>query len=667
VLSVVIGFCGTQGMMRGLDMAAAVLDLKAQISTLEEIAQSGGYTQPAALDQMQKSLQSMDGDLVRLQSDVPLSWFQSKDGSNGVAHMLRMATLLVRAGEYGVDAGQVLMPAIHGMISGLGSSTAAANGPPTISTDDLKRVTADVDIAGALVKQALQERRLVSDSQLNAIGLGKAVGILHKLDSIAPKLPEYLVDMHYAAAALPSLFGLKAPIDYLLFSQDSDELRPTGGFMGNYALLTFAKGRLTSGVHLTDIYKLDCPGGYPDGCKPNPIPRRFAWLSDDPNHFAVRDSNLDPDFATSAHYIEENYHRETGKQVSGVISFTPAFIGKVLDAAGGITLPGYGKAITSANLQDTIHYYHILYAYCTNASAHAAQSVCRETTKSGSTQTSDKKSFDAALGATLLHTVASGGGKVQGKVIKAALEAITTRDLQIYFNDAQVESLLKAVHADNSIPEVKGDQLLTVDVNTGATYASGDLNEQVQDTITLNPDGSAYHDLTITYTYPWRQHQYAAIYAPAVQPDLWDPWQYAGVLLVMVPETAWLYSSGNCGWPFWHRAEQPDRAIWNCAPVYVNCNACALDGTNNGAKPQPTAIHLRWVVPHAVNDKQQYNLTLVHQAGSHSQVTVTIVGANGRSLVSASADNPKLTAQQGGLQFSTPVLTTDQNIVVAYK
>ncbi len=682
VLSLVLGFVGTQGVLLGLDMLSAAKDAKAQVNALQTIAQGGGYTQPEILSETQGRLQALESDLVRLQGDLPFpSALADNSRTSGLVHMLRMATLLVRAGEYGVDAGQVLIPAMKGMLTGLDTSGVAAPKAPTLTLTDLKRVTFDVDTAGVLVSQALRERALVSDSDLRSIGLGSAIRVLGKLDAIAPKLPTYLSYVHYAAGALPALLGLTNDARYLLFNQDSDELRPTGGFLGNYALLTFSKGRMLGGIRLKDIYTLDCPnGGYQDagqGCYRNVIPSRFAWLSDDTSHFGVRDSNLDPDFATSSSYIEQNYQRETGQSVDGVIAFTPALIGKLLDIIGGISLPAYGTKITSANLQDTIHYYHILYAYCQNSNF-ANKPRCQETITGGTSQTSDKKTFDSLLGSTLMRTIATAGPKLQGQVLKAALDTIGTRDLQIFFNNPQVEGLLNLFRADNTIPAVKGDQLLVVDANTGASYANADLVEQIQDTITLNADGSATHDMTVTYTYPYVKHLYSPIYSDASGMYMW---YYQGVLLVMTPPTAQLLGkSYNCQFPSsLPPPQEPGRTVWGCADanglgytggIDLRCRACDRDGTDNGASPSSLTEHFRWLVPNAVteaNGTHTYDLTVVHQAGSRPQVNLTILGPNGAKLASASPENPPLTSADGGLRYTTPLLTTDQNITVSYK
>lgn len=671
IFSILVGFLGTQGVLRGVDMLGAALDAKGQVSALQAIAKAGEYTQPAKLDEMQTRLQALDGDLQRIQADLPFeSQIEHSSSTGGLIHILRMAILFIHAGEFGVDAGQVMMPHVKGLLSGLGTAPGATPATPALTTDDLRRVQADIDTAGALVALALKERALVHDSDLQRIGLGSAVNALHKLDAVTPKLPVYLNDAHQTMAALPTLLGLTAPATYLLFSQDSDELRPTGGFLGNFAALTFDTGKLAGNIHFQDIYMLDCPnGGYGiagEGCPYNAIPQRFAWLNDDTRHFGVRDSNLDPDFATSASYIEQNYTLETQRSADGVIAFTPAFIGKVLDTLGGITIAGYNKQVTSANLQDTIHYYHILYAYCNNPN-YAGDARCTQSVAGN--QSSDKKAFDALLGSSLLHAISAAGTKEQGKVLKVALDSIGTRDLQIFFNNSQVEALLGLFHADNTIPPVQGDQLLVVDTNVGATYANADLKEQIADTVTLNQDGSATHDMTITYTYPYVQHLYSPIYTATT-----EYFGYHGVALVTVPETSQIYRAqcGGAGAFFEQNfadITEPHRKVWVCQPVTVTCNACNQDGTNNGSPANPAILRFRWNVPNAVttaNGVNTYDLGLIHQAGTHPQMTITIIAPDGKTL-SASADGPAMAKQNNGLQYANSALTLDVPIAVSYK
>jgi hypothetical protein len=681
ICCVLIGFGGMQGLLLGLDMYTAAKDAKAQATALETILRGGNFTQVDVLTAAQQHLEAMATDLSRLQRDIPAQGLIARTGTGGeLLHVLRMASLLVNAGEYGIDAGQVLLPAIKSMMSGLGSSTVSTAKPLTIA--DLQRVQFDADSAGHLVNGAMQERALVSDHALQSVGLGSVAKILDKLDAIAPKLPTYLNDLHYAVSALPSLLGLTGSANYLLFSQDSDELRPTGGFLGNYALLQFSNGKLVSGVHFQDIYSLDCPVlGYPRGCPSNPIPAQYAWLSDDPSRFGVRDSNLDPDFPVSASYTETNFNMETQKTVNGVIAFTPAFIGKIVDVLGGIEIPAYGGIkVTSATLQDTIHYFHILYSFC-QIPQYASDVRCKQAYPQGNVQSVGKKTFDSLLGSTLMKAVSTAGATVQGKVLKAVLGAIASRDLQIYFNDPQVEGLLGLFHADNTMPTVNGDQLLVMDANVGASYANADIKEQISDTIQLNADGSATHALTITYTYPWVNHLYSPIYSIASGMYMW---YYLGVLLVMVPQTAQGASSSACAWPsaYYPSPSEQGRSVIGCADKPINssyrtggidlrCHTCNQDGTyDQYGQTTSYTVRFSWVVPAAiktVGTTHTYHITLVHQAGTHPALIVTLLSPSGQALTSASSTNPPLKAQSGGLTLTLPTMTTDQDITVSYK
>ena len=136
---------------------------------------------------------------------------------------------------------------------------------------DVTRAQQDVVIAGTLAQQALAERQNIDEAQLSKIGLGSIVTILHKIDGFAPKLPTYLGYAHNIMGALPDLLGITKPAHFLLFNVDSDELRSTGGFMGNYAVLTVVNGRLIGGVHLSDTATFDCNGPQIN-CPPSPDP-----------------------------------------------------------------------------------------------------------------------------------------------------------------------------------------------------------------------------------------------------------------------------------------------------------------------------------------------------------------------------------------------------------
>ncbi|HKT40264.1 MAG TPA: DUF4012 domain-containing protein, partial [Ktedonobacterales bacterium] len=386
--SVIVGFCCTQGTLQLVNVAYAAYDARAQVNAIEALAKGGNVTDTDHLNEMQTRLVKLNEDLYRLQSAMPSQVASTSTGAS-LNHTLTMALDLVQAGRYGVDAALILVPHLKGVLSDVGSGasatpTATASGTATskpsptatatigptptatpipgnvasggLTMDDVTRVQQDITYAGVLAQRALTERQYVNDSQLRSIGLGSVVSILQKLDSVAPKLPTYLGYANSIMSALPDLLGITKPAHYLFFDMDSDEMRSTGGFLGNYALITVQNGKLIGGIHLLDTLRLDCPGGL-KLCPPAPIPQQYAWMNAFPDSFLMRDANISPDLPTSAKLIMQKYQQESGQAVDGVFMITPEIIRDILKLTGPLKADGYDKEVNAQDLQDVIHYY----------------------------------------------------------------------------------------------------------------------------------------------------------------------------------------------------------------------------------------------------------------------------------------------------------------------
>ncbi len=450
LLSVIVGFCCTQSTLTVVDAASAALDAKAQANAIEAILKGGSFTDTGHLTELQTRLVALNGDLVRVQAAIPGPVAGTSTGVN-LDRTLTMALHLVQAGRYGMDAALILIPHLKGALTDIGSSasvtptvrgtagatpapTATAGPSPTATTpattgnaasggltmDDVTRAQQDVVMAGTLAEQALAERQNIDEGQLSKIGLGSIVTILHKIDGFAPKLPTYLGYAHNIMGALPDLLGITKPAHFLLFNVDSDELRSAGGFMGNYAVLTVVNGRLIGGVHLSDTATFDCNGPQVN-CTTSQIPEQYKWMNADPEHFGMRDSNLSPDFPTSAKLIIQMYQQEMQKyhptadaSIDGVIMMTPEIIKDILKLSGSLTMPGFNDptdpkkplVVTPSNLQDVIHFFHI------------------QNRNLGNGGTSAQKAIDGLLGSALLHKIGAMSAAEQSALMKTIVAGI---------------------------------------------------------------------------------------------------------------------------------------------------------------------------------------------------------------------------------------------------
>lgn len=683
LLSLFVGFSATDSVLNVFDALAAAKDAKAQVALVEAELKGGDVTSTDHLVYVQTHLTILGQDVTRIQGDIPLEPLVAHaPGGSGAVHVLTMAQDMVQAGQSGISAALILIPSLKGLLHGIGdsstASTTTAKQPPAITAAQIQQAATEVDTASTLVQAALQERQQVSDGDLSAIGLGTLIPTLHKLDALTPKMGEYLGAAHTLMSSLPSLLGISKPINYMLFNMDSDELRATGGFMGNYAMLTLSGGRLQGGVHLRDIRLLDCP---PDGldshCFLNTIPPQYKWFTLsglNGNVFDVRDSNVDPDFPTSAQRALQYAHDVDGAPAAnGVIAITPAVIEDILQVTGALKVDPYGVSVNATNLQDEIHYYHILSEYCQPNAGHTYDSQCIALAKAASAQsgTSGRKVFDAALGSLVLHTVGSLPPDKQSAVFKVILGALQTKDLQVYFTDPQMENVLTQLKVDSSVNAPQGtDSVFVADTNIGATYVSGDIQEQLADSVSLDAQGTATHHLTITYKYPVVNHPWNNLYEIQAGHFVLDD-----VVRVIVPNNAKLVTPTGCDPVAGPEANHQTLA---CRFVLARANSpCDVGGCSQVPEYQGTAtLRFQWSVPNAAQSSDggtQYSLQIQKQAGTHDTVNITIAPPSQRSITSL-APTPDPTPTPGaiggsvskdGAQFSGQ-LTKNITLSVSY-
>lgn len=169
-----------------------------------------------------------------------------------------------------------------------------------------------------------------------------------------PQFQKYIGSAIDYSEFLLKFVGESGTKTYLVLLQNNSELRPTGGFPGTYALLTFDKGSLKK-IFVDDVYQLDA------NIKQSIIPPK--QLQHITVNWGLRDANWFADFPTSARKIEEFFKLDGGLpdgQIDGVLTITPDVISKIFDIIGPIDMPEYGLELDSSNflaqIQDEVEY-----------------------------------------------------------------------------------------------------------------------------------------------------------------------------------------------------------------------------------------------------------------------------------------------------------------------
>jgi hypothetical protein len=277
------------------------------------------------------------------------------------------------------------------------------------------------------------------------------------------------------------LAGFKEPRTYLVLLQNSAELRPTGGFIGSVAVASFADGRM-SDLSVQDVYTFD---GQLKGHVDPPVPVRELLGQE---HWYLRDSNWDPDFAVSAERAAWFYQKEAGTSVDGVLAVNTPFIVSVLKATGPIDLPDYNDRISADNFYGKALYY------------------TQNDFFPGSTQ---KKDFLGTLTRALITKITTSRTTNVPALFRAVTGALAGHDLLMMFGAADLQSVVSHYGWAGKVPSTTGcvgedparcsfDPLVSVEANMGVNKVNYFVSRIVDRQVTVNTDGAISETVTET-------------------------------------------------------------------------------------------------------------------------------------------------------------------------
>jgi hypothetical protein len=387
---------------------------------------------------------------------------------------------------------------------------------------------------------------LITQNDLNVLG-STLDAILPPLDDIqkqAPSLsldalPESIISLHQreqvrqALQLLPQvetlliqgrnllpqlgwLLGVNSSRTFLVQTMDRAELRPTGGFTGQYGELQIQSGRVAP-FSLHDISLIEYADNSPTTDQLPPQSYRSWWPF---ANWGLRDSNLSADFPTSAQIAMNQYHLEVHHNVDGVILFTPFLIEHVLQILGPVQIPEYQETITAQNLEERLHYYQL-------DNAGIAKQLQVQTKD---TSTSDRKQFTALVARTLLDRVRHASSSELLAIAQEIPHDLQTKDLQIYLADPQLENLLMQYGDAGQIDRsTTHDGIYVVQANVSASKASQYVRTTMHDVVTLDANGGATHVMQLRLAYTQigpvygldTYRDYVRIYVPPSAHFLW--------------------------------------------------------------------------------------------------------------------------------------------------
>jgi hypothetical protein len=290
---------------------------------------------------------------------------------------------------------------------------------------------------------------------------------------------EIVLQAQKASQILPWVLGLEKKRTFLILLQNNHELRPTGGFIGSIALITFEKGKLID-FEVQDVYWAD--GQLKGHVEPPPELKKYLGEA----NWYLRDSNWSPDYPTSALRAKWFLEKETGRVVDGVLATDLFFIQELLQATGEIELTDFKEKISDQNLFERAEYYAEIGFF------------------PGSTQ---KQDFLGALSRALFEELKNNDGETWTKIFKAFSQSLKTKDLLIYLTDSQAMKIISQLGWDGSIQspsclsvkDCLADYLMLVEANVGVNKANFFVKRAIDQQIKISPNGVIEENLKISY------------------------------------------------------------------------------------------------------------------------------------------------------------------------
>jgi len=332
-----------------------------------------------------------------------------------------------------------------------------------------------------------------------------------------PQIRRYTLAAQKISQVMPSLLAEGEEKRYLVLLQNNAELRPTGGFIGSYALVRIRDGKLQE-FTVEDVYEAD---GQLQGYV-TPPEEIVQYLGE--AQWFLRDVNWSPDFPKVAQRAAWFLDKTINTQVDGVIATNLSMVQKLIAVTGPLDLVDYGEVITQDNLYES-------------AESHSELNFFP-----GSTQ---KKDFLSAVAQQLLDKIFyQPTNKVA--LARALLDSAEEAELFMSVTDPQAEEVLAtlgwngALLTPNCPTPFAGencvvDTVMQVEANVGVNKANQHLTRSIQHEVELMND-VARHTRTITFT-------------NTAQTTAWPSGDYKTYLRLFVPLGSQLRSAELDGQP----------------------------------------------------------------------------------------------------------------------
>ena len=307
---------------------------------------------------------------------------------------------------------------------------------------------------------------------------------------------------------LPEFLGYPEKSSFLILLQNSDELRPTGGFIGTYGIFEMENGdMIRNDTH--DIYHMDMPIKDLINVEPPEPLKKYLNVE----KWYMRDSNWSPDWPASAEKIEWFYKTEDKLlppknkinnffgDFDGVIGITPELIIDLLKITGSVVIEG--EEYNSDNFVDLLQY-----------------RVEKSYVELG-VPSWKRKEVIGEIVKELKNRLFSFSPEALTAAGNVLFENLLKKNIVVYLRNNEKQQIILEQNWGGAISGIKSDYVFVVDANLAAFKTDRVMNRSIEYELDQDING-VFSELTINYKhngegFDWRTTRYRTytrIYTP---------------------------------------------------------------------------------------------------------------------------------------------------------
>jgi hypothetical protein len=433
--------------------------------------------------QFDNALSAFDSALENFNQASEELWFISTDYSfySDDSNTAQAVTALLEGGKYFSYAGKYFLEAVEEFnkipIYFVSKNDPTSREPSTTTetpsiTDSLKLGLEKTDLAIEQITLAAEQIAKINESAIPPELRARVSLAKKKIQEIAATLNA--TSQHFPA--ILKLLGDRYPHRYLILFQNNNEIRPTGGFIGSYAIMDVNDGYIEK-LETYDVYDID--GSYGGIIEP---PEEFKAFT---SNWRFRDSNFSSDFELSAKKARWFLETEGGPTVDTVIAINQGLLTDMLEITGPIQVGDFGE-LNSEN-------YNLLLSFVIEGKIWGEEDPKHIL-----------KVFVPAFKQEILKQ--ENLSKVSSKIYKA----IQQKHIMMYSSDEDIQALFESVGLSGKVYENAEDEdyLSVINIATGGTKSEQFMEEEIHHHTYIDENGDLIDEVTIQRSHLWTDDIY---------------------------------------------------------------------------------------------------------------------------------------------------------------